>query len=89
MGPDFYGSVGTTFQQSGSAPGDWMPPFLMGSLAAGPCPTLFNLDPDAALKALRADGAKAHYNIQRMLRAFFSHEIVNLRDAVAIMKKPR
>ena len=58
-------------------------------LAAGPCPTLFSPDPDAAPEALRADGVKAHYDIQRMLRALFSHEIVNLRDAVAIVKKPR
>ena len=55
-------------------------------LAAGPCPTLFSPDPDSALEALRANGVKAHYDIQRMLRAFFSHEIINLRNAVAIVK---
>ena len=60
-----------------------------GEVAAGPCPTLFSPDPDAAMDALRMNAAKAHYDIQRMVKVFFSHEIVNLRDAVAIVKKPR
>ena len=38
-----------------------------GEVAAGPCPTLFSPDPDAAMDALRMNAAKAHYDIQRMV----------------------
>jgi len=60
-----------------------------GEIAAGPCPLLFGEDEEASVTALAADLGKAHYDIMRINRAFFSLESVTLKDATAIVKKPR
>ena len=60
-----------------------------GEIAAGPCPIFFSRDSEAAVAALEAEPARCHADLQRIMKVFFSREIVNLRDSVAIVKKPR
>ena len=60
-----------------------------GEVAAGPCPIFFSRESEAAAAALEADPARCHADLQRIMKVFFSREIVNLRDSVAIVKKPR
>ena len=60
-----------------------------GEVTAGPCPILFSTDIEASTVALAADISKSHYDLQRLSKAFFCHEDVTLKDALAVVKKPR
>ena len=60
-----------------------------GEFTAGPCPVLFSPDIEASTAALAADIPKSHYDLQRLSKAFFCHEDVMLKDALALVKKPR
>jgi hypothetical protein len=60
-----------------------------GDSTAGPVPTLFSEDPEAARSALEANVAKAHQDYQRAAKCFLMPETVNLVDAMAVIKKPR
>ena len=60
-----------------------------GEIMAGPCPVLFSPDIEASTAALAADIPKSHYNLQRISKAYFCHEDVMLKDALAVVKKPR
>ena len=60
-----------------------------GEVTAGPCPVLFSTDIEASTVALAADISKSHYDLQRLSKAFFCHEDVTLKDALAVVKKPR
>ena len=56
-----------------------------GEITAGPYPVLFSPDIEASTTALAADIPKSHYDLQ----VFFCHEDVMLKDALAVVKKPR
>ena len=58
-------------------------------VTAGPCPILFSTDSEAFTVALAADISKSHYDLQRLSKAFFCHKDVTLKDAPAVVKKPR
>ena len=60
-----------------------------GEVAAGPCPILFAEDEETTVAALILDHGKSHYDVMRINRAFLSLESVNLKEATAIVKKPR
>ena len=60
-----------------------------GEFTAGPCPVLFSPDIEASTAALAADIPKSHSDLQRLSKAFFCHEDVTLKDALALVKKPR
>lgn len=40
-------------------------PMWDGDLLAGPAPILFSEDPEAAVEAIEADSARAHYDLNR------------------------
>ena len=60
-----------------------------GEAAAGPVPTLFSEDPEATLRAITANTARAHHDIQRIQKVFLAGETIRLPDCPAILKKPR
>ena len=60
-----------------------------GSISAGPCPVLFSPDIEASTVALAADISKCHSDLQRLSKIFLSYEDVQLKDALAVVKKPR
>jgi hypothetical protein len=60
-----------------------------GDEQAGPVPTLFAEDMEAALEGLNRNVARAHADIQKLSRVFFMPEVVDLEEALAIVKKPR
>ena len=60
-----------------------------GEVAGGPVPTLFAADPEVAKAAISADVLKAHWDVNKMSRVLMEGESVNLKEAVALMKKPR
>jgi len=60
-----------------------------GEIAAGPVPTLFATDPDAAGEAIKDDPIKAHWDCNKLAKVFLAAEEVALKDALAVMKKPR
>lgn len=60
-----------------------------GEEAAGPVPTLFAEDSEATLGAIRADRAKTHADFQKIVKIFFVPECVNIKEAAALLKKPR
>ena len=60
-----------------------------GEVAGGPVPTLFATDTDAALEAIKDDPIKAHWDCNKLAKLFLAAEEVNLKDATAVLKKPR
>ena len=60
-----------------------------GELLAGPVPTLFAETPDVALDALKSDLGKVHYDLNRLHKVFFGTESVDLKEAIALVKKSR
>ena len=60
-----------------------------GDILAGPVPTLFADTPDVAADALKSDHGKAHYDLNRLHRVFYGTEGIDLKEALALMKKPR
>jgi hypothetical protein len=60
-----------------------------GTIAAGPVPTLFSEDIPASKEALASSPQKAHQDLQRALKAFLMPESVELKEALALVKKSR
>jgi hypothetical protein len=60
-----------------------------GDEQAGPVPTLFAEDVEAAAEGLNRNAARAHADIQKLSRVFFMPEVVDLEEATSIIKKPR
>ena len=60
-----------------------------GEAAAGPVPTLFSEDPEASIRAIKANLPKAHHDMQKLAKIFMAGETVRLSDCQAILKKPR
>ena len=60
-----------------------------GDQLAGPVPSLFSEDPDAALVGLLGDSLKCHWDLSKIKRTFFMPETITLTEAVAAAKKPR
>jgi hypothetical protein len=44
---------------------------------------------EAAMEGLNRNVARAHVDIQKLSRVFFMPEVVDLEEALAIVKKPR
>ena len=60
-----------------------------GELIAGPMPTLFCEDGEAAEEAILADPLKCHWDLQKIMKAFFMPESISMEQAVDLIKKPR
>ena len=57
-----------------------------GEVAGGVVPVLFATDEAAALDSITSDLAKAHWDVNKV---FFISESINLKEALALIKKPR
>jgi hypothetical protein len=60
-----------------------------GEDTAGPVPTLFTEDIEAAREAIENNARRAHQDMQRLMRMFLMPELVNLEEALPLVKKPR
>ena len=60
-----------------------------GEKAAGPTPVLFASDPEVAYDAVQSDLTRIHHDLMRINKSFLVFEIVNLKAAAAVLKKPR
>jgi hypothetical protein len=60
-----------------------------GEDTAGPVPTFFSEDIEAAKEAIAENIARVHLDLQRLMKLFIQPETVDLEDAAAIIKKPR
>ena len=60
-----------------------------GDLTAGPVPTIFSEEVEAAREAINSGREKAHADIQRMARMFLMVESILQEEAAGIVKKPR
>jgi hypothetical protein len=60
-----------------------------GDAAAGPIPTIFTEDPEATRSALETGAAKAHHDLQRVAKALFMPEMINFKESLSIVRKPR
>jgi hypothetical protein len=60
-----------------------------GETTAGPLPVLFSEDPDSSAEALLANPSKAHQDYNKIARCFFMPENIKLKEALAVVKKPR
>ena len=60
-----------------------------GLLLAGPMPTLFSEDTEAAEESISADLLKAHWDLQKISKRFIMPELLTLKEAVDFIRKPR
>ena len=60
-----------------------------GVTVAGPIPTFFGEDPGASIAAISNNSEQAFTNYQRLVRAFFMPETIQLEDSPNLVKKPR
>ena len=60
-----------------------------GEIAGGPVPTLFASEEAAALDSVSSDLGKAHWDVNKLSKVFFISESVYLKEALALLKKPR
>ncbi len=60
-----------------------------GSLAAGIIPTLSSMDPEESLVRIEDDQARFHKELQKFSGRFVRHELLSLKEAQIIVKKPR
>ena len=60
-----------------------------GEIAGGPVPTLFATDEAAALDGISSDLGKAHWDLSKLNKVFFTSESIYLKEALALLKKPR
>jgi hypothetical protein len=60
-----------------------------GEDTAGPVPTFFTDDIEAAREAVRDNVKRTHQDLQRLMKMFVMPETVSLEEAIAIVKKPR
>ena len=60
-----------------------------GEVAGGVVPVLFATDEAAALDSISSDLAKAHWDVNKLNKVFFISESINLKEALALIKKLR
>ena len=60
-----------------------------GEVAGGVVPVLFATDEAAALDSISSDLAKAHWYVNKLNKVLFISESINLKEALALIKKPR
>ena len=60
-----------------------------GDQLAGPVPSLYSHDPDAALAGILSDPLKSHWDLQKISKSFFLAETVTVSEAMAVIKKTR
>ena len=60
-----------------------------GDQLAGPVPSLYSDDPDAALAGILSDPLKSHWDLQKISKSFFLAETVTVSEAMAVIKKTR
>ena len=60
-----------------------------GEVAGGVVPVLFATDEAAALDSITSDLAKAHWDVNKLNKVFFISESINLKEVLALIKKPR
>ena len=60
-----------------------------GEQLAGPVPSLYSEDPDAAQAAIKREPLKAHWDLNKIAKSFFMVESVTTTEALAVIKKPR
>jgi hypothetical protein len=60
-----------------------------GEAAAGRVPTMFSEDIVASKSALEANPLRAHQDLQCALKIFLMPELVELEEALILVKKPR
>ena len=60
-----------------------------GEQLAGPVPSLYSEDPDAAQAAIKGEPLKAHWDLNKIAKSFFMVESVTTTEALAVIKKPR
>ena len=60
-----------------------------GEQLAGPVPSLYSEDPDAAQAAIKGDPLKDHWDLNKIAKSFFMVKSVTTTEALAVIKKPR
>jgi hypothetical protein len=60
-----------------------------GDVAAGPVPTLYAADVQAAKRCLVDNPVRLHADLQRLAKVFLMPEYISRDEAVAIIRKPR
>jgi hypothetical protein len=60
-----------------------------GDDTAGPVPTFFSDEMEAAKEAMMDNPRRVHQDLQRLMKMFIMPETVSLEEAIAIVKKPR
>jgi hypothetical protein len=60
-----------------------------GEAAAGPVPAVFSEDMDSTKEALAANPLRTHQDLQRAMRVFLMPELIDLDEAMSLVKKPR
>ncbi len=55
----------------------------------GPVPTLFAEDPEQALASILSDAVRAHADLQRLARCFYTPEMMDPPSALKYLKAPR
>jgi len=55
----------------------------------GPVPTLFASDSATVAAALKDNPGKAHADISKISKLFYSPEVLDIKEAVGILKKAR
>jgi hypothetical protein len=60
-----------------------------GSSMAGPVPALFSEDAEASREGLNGNLARAHKDLQRVMKTLFMPELMDLEAAISLVKKPR
>jgi hypothetical protein len=60
-----------------------------GDDTAGPVPTFFTDEIEAAKEAMMDNPRRLHQDLQRLMKMFIMPETVSLEEALAIIKKPR
>ena len=60
-----------------------------GEIAGRAVPTLFASDEVAALDSISSDPAKAYWDVNKLNKVFFITESITLKEALALIKKPR
>ena len=60
-----------------------------GELSAGPVPSLYSVEPDKTEAAIKDNVLKAHWDLNKIAKAFFMAENLTRNAAFEFIKKPR
>ena len=60
-----------------------------GDRAGGPVPSLFCANEEATSAAITADPAKAHWDVNKLAKSFFTAENTILKNIIPLLKRPR